>query len=38
MQHGLVGYMQMPFSEESLLELLYRQELEKSIPQPRISY
>ncbi len=28
MQHGAVGYLQKPFSEESLLEVVHKQELE----------
>jgi two-component system, LuxR family, response regulator FixJ len=34
MQDGAIGYLQKPFSEESLLELVHKQELEESIPKP----
>jgi len=30
MQNGAIGYLQKPFSEESLMELLHKQDLEKS--------
>jgi two-component system, LuxR family, response regulator FixJ len=34
MQYGAVGYLQKPFSEEFLLELTHKHELEKSAPSP----